>query len=71
MASLSFTVADEDVPRIVATFEHQFGVKGGGESNSDFIKRHIADLINRWTKTTETDIARKAAIDGYVDIDIS
>jgi len=71
MADITLTVDNADVPRIIATFEHQFGVKPVEESNDDFVKRHVSSLLQRWIQTTEVDIARKATIADYVAIVIT
>ena len=71
MAGITLTIDNTDVPRIITTFEHQFGDKPVEESDNDFVKRHLASLLQRWIKTTEVDIARKDTITNYVAVDIT
>lgn len=71
MASITLTIDNAEIPRMISTFEHQFGVKPVEESDNDFVKRHVISLLQRWTQTTEVDIARKSAMANYVAVDIT
>lgn len=71
MATITLTVPDPDVPRVVAAYEAKFGTKQGGETNADFIKRILADQTNALVRSGEIQAAQEQARDDFVEIPIT
>lgn len=71
MAQITFTVADIDVPRIVAAFEYRFGQKDPEETTGQFVKRHIIEMLQNWTRDVEAEKVRMAEFNGYVNLDVT
>ncbi len=71
MASITFNVNDDDVPRIVQAFEIAYGAKQPEETNAQFVKRHIILSVDRFVKDSFGTKARRDSLAEYVDLDIT
>lgn len=71
MAQITFTIADEDIPRAVAAFENQYGAKQPEETTRDFVKRHTIIMLQNWIRNTEAGIARNESVNSFIDLDIT
>lgn len=73
MATISITVPDPAVPRIVAAFEDRFD-RNEGESAADFVKRVFGGFTLQVVKDYESRAAleaAQAALDADVEADIT
>ncbi len=71
MANLNLYVDDGDVDRIVAAFEFKYGLKQPGETNGQYIKKHIEALVDRWVKESTSQKALNLSNLNHVPIDFT
>ncbi len=71
MATITLTVNDAHVDRIVAALEDRVGTKPEEESKSDFVKRVLRGFIINTVRSSEVTAAAKDAENNYTEPDIS
>ncbi len=79
MATISLTVPDPDVARIIGAFLTEFGPKrilDPGppeivETDAVYFKRVVGESINRVIKNSEVRQARDAALAAHVDVPVT
>ena len=71
MAQITFEVDNEDVPRIVHSFEIRYGAKPPGETDGEFVKRHMIEQVNLFVKDAISTEAKRDSLANHVDLDIT
>ncbi len=71
MATITLTVNDAHVDRIVAALERRVGTRPAEESKSDFVKRVLRSFIIASVLDSEQSDASKDTRDNFAEPDIS